>query len=90
MPSAYLIVQRNELTGIAQHSFSSLSVAETRDDVPPLAPFGEADCLPLALFGRFGGKDDLEQSPDIRQRHAGLGFFFPDAAVAGPRTKAPT
>jgi hypothetical protein len=32
----------------------------------------------------------LEQSPDIRQRHAGLGFFSPDAAVAGPRTKAPT
>ena len=55
-----LVVQRNELAGIAQHSFSSLGVADARDAVPPLAPFGEADRLSLALSGRFRGKDDLK------------------------------
>jgi hypothetical protein len=85
-----LVVQRNELAGITQHSFSRLGVAEARDTVPPLAPFGEPDRLSLALCGRVWSKDDLKQSPDIRQRHTGLGFFSQDAAVAGPGTKAPT
>ena len=88
--AAALVVQRNELAGVVQHSFSGLGVADTRDAVTPLAPFGEDDRLSLALFGRFGGKDDLKQPPHIRQRHAGLGFFSPDGAVAGPGTKAPT
>ena len=82
-----LLVHANELAHIAQHSFFGLGVADTRDAVMPLAPFREADRLSLALFGRFRGKDDLKQPPHIRQRHAGLGFFPPDGAVAGPGTK---
>jgi hypothetical protein len=85
-----LIVQRNELAGITQRSFSGLGVAETRDEVSPLAPFGEPDRMSLALSGRFRSKDDLKQSPHVRQRQAGVGFFSPAGAVAGPGTKAPT
>src|SRR5271156_4903038 len=85
-----LVVQRKELSGIPQPLFPGLGVARSGDAVPPLAPFGELDRVSFGLLGSFGGEDDLQQSPDIRQRQAGLGFFSPDAAFAAPGTKAPT
>jgi hypothetical protein len=85
-----LVVQRKELTGIPQLLFPGLGVTRTGDAVPSLAPCGELDRPPLRVLGSFGGEDDLQQSPDVRQRQTGLGFFSPDAVFAGPRTKAPT
>jgi hypothetical protein len=85
-----LIVQRKELSGIPQPVSPGLGVARAGDAVPLLAPFGETDRVSFGLLGSFGGEDDLQQSPDIRQRQAGLGFFSPNAAFATPRTKAAT
>ena len=85
-----LIVQRKELSSIPQPLYSGFGVARGGDPVSPLAPFGELDRLALGPLWRRGGDDDLQQSPDIRQRQAVLGFFPPAAAPAGPGTPSPT
>ena len=85
-----LVVQRKELSGIPQPLFPGLGVARSGDAVSPLPPFGELDRVSFGLLGSLGGEDDLQQPPHIRQRQAGLGFFSPAAALAGPGTTSPT
>ena len=79
-----------QVSGVPQPLFPGLGVARAGDAVSPLPPIGDPDRLPLGLLGRSWGEDDLQQSPGIRQRQAVLGFFFPSAASAGPRTTSPT
>jgi hypothetical protein len=85
-----LVVQRKELSSIPQPLFPGLGVAGGGDPVSPLAPCGQLDRLALGPLWRRGSEDDLQQSPDIRQRQAVLGFFPPAAAPAGPGTTSPT
>src|SRR5947207_15905531 len=87
--SGYLIVQRKELSGIPQPLLPGLRVAHGGDAVPPLTPFGQLDRVSFGPLGSRRGEDDLQQPPHVRQRQAVLGFFFPAAASAGPRTTSP-